>query len=60
MAGLCVPYRRFTVALAARARLRVDAGRHSFIVSHLHRLLFAGLSGALRKTLDTTYRLTIR
>ena len=46
------PYRRFAVALAGdRARLRVDADRYSFIVSDLHRLLLAGLSGALRKTL---------
>jgi hypothetical protein len=36
MAGLC------------RARLRVDADRYSFIQSDLHRLLLAGLSGALR------------
>jgi hypothetical protein len=43
------PYRRFAVALAGyRARLRVDADRYSFIVSDLHRLLLAGLSGALR------------
>ena len=35
-----------------RARLRVDADRYSFIVSDLHRLLLAGLSGALRKILD--------
>ena len=49
------PYRRFAVALAGdRARLRVDADRYSFIVSDLHRLLLAGLSGALRKTLDTS------
>jgi len=49
------PYRRFAVALAGdRARLRVDADRYSFIVSDLHRLLLAGLSGALRKILDTT------
>jgi hypothetical protein len=47
------PYRRFAVALAdGRARLRVDADRYSFIVSDLHRLLLAGLSGALRKILD--------
>jgi len=46
------PYRRFAVALAdGRARLRVDADRYSFIVSDLHRLLLAGLSGALRKIL---------
>ena len=39
MAGLWIPYRRFAVALAdGRARLRVDAGRYSFIVSDLHRL----------------------
>jgi hypothetical protein len=31
-----------------RTRLRVDADRYSFIVSDLHRLLLAGLSGALR------------
>jgi len=49
-----LPYRRFAVALADdRARLRADADRYSFIVSDLHRLLLAGLSGALRKTLDT-------
>jgi hypothetical protein len=49
------PYQRFAVALADdRARLRVDADRYSFIVSDLHRLLLAGLSGALRKILDTT------
>jgi hypothetical protein len=34
-----------------RTRLRVDADRYSFIVSDLHRLLLAGLSGALRKIL---------
>jgi hypothetical protein len=46
------PYRRFAVTLADdRARLRVDADRYSFIVSDLHRLLLAGLSGALRKIL---------
>jgi len=46
------PCRRFAVALAGdRARLRVDADRYSFIVSDLHRLLLAGLSGALRKIL---------
>ena len=50
-----LPYRRFAVALAdGRARLRVDADRYSFIVSDLQRLLLAGLSGALRKILDTT------
>jgi hypothetical protein len=49
------PYRRFAAALAGvRARLRVDADRYSLIVSDFHRLLLAGLSGALRKTLDTT------
>jgi hypothetical protein len=47
------PYRRFAVTLADdRARLRVDADRYSFIVSDLHRLLLAGLSGALRKIPD--------
>ncbi len=47
------PYRRFAVALAdGRARLRVDADRYySFIVSDLHRILHAGLPGALRKIL---------
>ena len=51
------PYRRFAVTLADdRARLRVDANRYSFIVSDLHRLLLAGLSGALRKTLDMSGR----
>jgi hypothetical protein len=50
-----LPYRRFAAALAGdRARLRVDAVCYSFIVSDLHRLLLAGLSGALRKILDTT------
>ncbi len=49
------PYRRFAVALAdGRARLGVDADRYSLIVSDLHRLLLAGLSGALRKMLDTS------
>jgi hypothetical protein len=44
------PYQRFAVILADnRARLRVDADRYSFNVSDLHRLLLAGLSGALRK-----------
>jgi hypothetical protein len=44
-----LPYRRFAVALADdRARLRADADRYSFIVSDLHRLLLADLSGALR------------
>ena len=46
------PYRRFAAALAGvRARLRVDADRYSLIVSDLHQLLLAGLSGALRKIL---------
>jgi hypothetical protein len=50
-----LPYRRFAVALADdRARLRVDADRYSFIVSDFHRLLLAGLSGALRKNLHAT------
>jgi hypothetical protein len=50
-----LPCRRFAAALADdRARLRADAVRYSFIVSDLHRLLLAGLSGALRKILDTT------
>ena len=49
MAGLCVPLPRFAVALADdRARLRVDEDRYSLIVSDLHQLLLAGLSGALR------------
>jgi hypothetical protein len=52
------PYRRFAVALAdGRARLRVDADRYSFIVSDLHRLLLASLSGALRKILDVIHSL---
>jgi hypothetical protein len=43
------PYRRFAVALADdRARLRLDTDRYSLIVSDLHRLLLAGLSGVLR------------
>jgi hypothetical protein len=47
------PYRRFAAALAGvRARLRVDADRYSLIVSDFHRLLLAGLSGALRKIPD--------
>ena len=38
------PYRRFACVLAdAPARLGVDVGRYSFIVSDLHRLLLAGL-----------------
>jgi len=44
------PYRRFAVALAdERARLSVDVDRYSLIVSDLHQLPLAGLSGALRK-----------
>ena len=44
--------RRFAAALAGdRARLEVDVDRYSFIVSDLHRLLIAGLPGALRKIL---------
>ena len=43
------PCRRFAAALAGvRARLRVDADRYSLIVSDFHRLLLAGLPGALR------------
>jgi len=46
------PYRRLAVAIADdRARLRVDVDRYSLIVSDLHQLLLAGLSGALRKIL---------
>ena len=38
------PCRRFAAALTdVHARLRVDVGRYSFIVSDLHRLLVAGL-----------------
>jgi hypothetical protein len=53
-----LPCRRFAAALADdRARLRADAVRYSFIVSDLHRLLLAGLSGALRKILDVISKL---
>src|SRR5262249_8864573 len=39
-----LPCRRFAAALTdLHARLRVDVGRYSFIVSDLHRLLVAGL-----------------
>jgi hypothetical protein len=49
------PYRRFAAALAGvRARLRVDADRYSLIVSDFHRLLLAGLPGALRKIVIAT------
>jgi hypothetical protein len=41
------PCRRFADILAnIAARLGVDADRYSFIVADLHRLLFAGFSGA--------------
>ena len=41
------PCRRFTDLLAETdARLGVDADRYSFIVADLHRLLFAGFTGA--------------
>jgi hypothetical protein len=53
----CWPMRspRFAAALAGvRARLRVDADR---IVSDFHRLLLAGLSGALRKSITSNARL---
>ena len=44
-----LPYRRFDAVLADDdARLGVDVGRYSFIVSDFHRLLLAGLPGALR------------
>ena len=50
-------YRRFAAALTGDcARLEADVVSYSFIVSDLHRLLVAGLHGALRKILDTTYR----
>ena len=50
MLAYAFPYRRFAAALAGvRARLRVDADRYSLIVSDFHRLLLAGLPGALRK-----------
>ena len=48
------PYRRFAALAGVRARLRIDADRYSLIVSDFHRLLLAGLPGALRKILDTT------
>src|ERR1700745_4097942 len=39
-----LPCRRFAAALTdVHARLRVDVGRYSFIVSDSHRLLIAGL-----------------
>ena len=55
IAGLSFPYRRFAAALAGvRARLRVDAVRYSLIVLDFHRLVLAGLSGALRKIPDVS------
>jgi hypothetical protein len=46
----CVlPCRRFAYALTdVGARLGADVGRYSFIATDLHRLLLAGLPGALR------------
>ena len=50
-----LPYRRFAAALTdGHARLGADVDRYSVITSDLHRLLVAGLPGALRKILDTT------
>ena len=44
------PCRRFAAALAgARARLGVNVGRYSFIVSDSHRLLVAGLPAHCEK-----------
>jgi hypothetical protein len=40
-----LPYRRFAIP---GARLGADAVRYSFIVADFHRLLLAGLTGALR------------
>jgi hypothetical protein len=40
-----LPYRRFTIA---GARLGADVVRYSFIVADFHRLLLAGLTGALQ------------
>ena len=60
MLAYALPYRRFAAALAdGRARLRVDVDRYSFIVSDFHRLLLAGLPGALRKSLDTSAALSL-
>ena len=58
MLAYAFPYRRFAAALAGvRARLRVDADRYSLIVSDFHRLLLAGLPGALRKiSLEVFFR----
>jgi len=39
-----LPYRRFAIA---GARLGADAVRYTFIVADFHRLLLAGLTGAL-------------
>jgi hypothetical protein len=47
-----LPYRRFAAALTdCHARLGADVDRYSVITSDLHRLLVAGLPGALRKIL---------
>ena len=50
-----LPYRRFACALTdADARLGADAGRYSFIVSDLHRLLLAGLPAHYQDSLIMT------
>src|SRR5262244_3340442 len=45
-----LPYRRFAIA---GARLGADAVRYSFIVADFHRLLLAGLTGALSCSFNT-------
>ena len=47
-----LPYRRFAIA---GARLGADAVRYSFIVADFHRLLLAGLTGALSCSLTSRH-----
>ena len=53
--GQALPLSRTGLSPAGPRQLRL-AHRYSFIVSDLHQLLLADLSGALRKILDTTKR----
>jgi hypothetical protein len=56
-----LPCRRFAAALTdVHARLRVDVGRYSFIVSDLHRLLVAGLPAHCETFWTLLYRTVIR
>ena len=52
------PCRRFAATLAdGSARLGADAGRYSFIVSDLHRLLLAGLPAHYQVSMMRTHPL---